>query len=355
MDNNTIITPGEAICKIILVEGYSLILRSDAYRKVVNDRLQGLNFDGGVHVQVIVDKLDKLAVLVSSHNHVLQECMHISEGINNEGPRTNGQKSKRDVLCDGINKSIININRSIMTKSIKKAANVVADEREKIVRDLVKIIMLCNSDVMSLLMKYGEVNPSEICRKMTSDAINSVQVEDGVYVLAGNSGISQTINSGGHSEKYVKCAISSCVKHMMEFCDEIEPLSEETTIAEFVESAPEKTIDSTEEKNEEGITAQAVDSVDEKFEQYNREVKIAIDSVDKELDTKERSSWTMLVRSMFIECASRVGLVVEGKKSLRVLVELMTDENKEKVRELHSLYGFKLPVWLRDNVRTKVK
>ena len=139
-----------------------------------------------------------------------------------------------------------------MTKSIKKAANVVADEREKIVRDLVKIIMLCNSDVMSLLMKYGEVNPSEICRKMTSGAINSVQVEDGVYVLAGNSGISQTINSGGHSEKYVKCAISSCVKHMMEFCDEIEPLSEETTIAKLVESAPEKTIDSTEEKNEEG-------------------------------------------------------------------------------------------------------
>ena len=36
-------------------------------------------------------------------------------------------------------------------------------------------------------------------------------------------------------------------------------------------------------------------------------------------------------------------------------VELMTDENKEKVRELHSLYGFKLPLWLRDNVRTKVK
>ena len=280
--------------------------------------------------------------------------MTILEGINDESPRTDGKKSKRDALCDGINKSIININRSIMNKSIKKAANVVADEREKIVRDLVKIIMLCNNDVMSLLMKYGDVNPSEICRKMTSGAIDSIQAEDGFYVLASNTGISQTVNSGGHSEKYVKCAISSCIRHMMEFCDEVEPLSEGTTIAELAENVPELAVEPTEEKSAEGITVQTADSVDEKIEQYNREVKIAIDSVDKKLDTKDRSSWTMLVRSMFIKCASRVELVIDGKKSLRDLVELMTDENKEKVRELHSLYGFELPLWLRNKVKTKV-
>lgn len=354
MDNDVIITPGEVISKLILVDGYSLILRSDTNRAFVNDRLRELNLVGGVHVQVIVDKLDKLAVLVSSYNYVLQECVTILEGINDEGPRTDGKKSKRDALCDGINKSIININRSIMNKSIKKAANIVADEREKIVRDLVKIVMLCNSDVMSLLMKYGEVNPSEICRKMTSGAIDSIQAEDGFYVLASNTGISQTINSGGHSEKYVKCAISSCIRHMMEFCDEVEPLSERIAVAEVADSAPEQTVDSTERRNTEGTAVQAADPVDEKLEQYNREVKIAIDSVDKELDTKDRSSWTMLVRSKFIECASRVELVIDGKKSLRALVELMTDENKEKVRELHSLYGFELPLWLSNKVKTKV-
>ena len=74
MDNNVIITPGEAISKLILVDGYSLMLRSDTNREFVNDRLRKLNLDGGVHVQVIVDKLDKLAVLVSSYNYALKSA-----------------------------------------------------------------------------------------------------------------------------------------------------------------------------------------------------------------------------------------------------------------------------------------
>lgn len=358
MESNVVITPGDAISKIILVKNYSLSLRSDANRTVVNNRLKELNLEGGVHARVIVDKFDKLAVLISSHNYALEACVTILEGINVEKEKTEGKLSKKDVLCDCINQTIININKSIMNKEAKKAAKAVADERENNAQKLMKIIMLCGNDDLPLAVEYGGFNPSEACRKLTGGVIDSVLVQDGNYILTSKSGINLTLVSGSHSEKFIKFAISSYIQFMMKFNDDAKPFREDATTLELLESLSIQAVDSTDTKDVDCLSGQAVDSNTEIKEQFNKFFIKRIEPLQKVPDVKSRSRFSMLLRSAGIDSSEQAGLKISGPKSLKAIGEYWNEDSKNEVRNLHRMYNYDIPKWLKitnDNTLKKLK
>ena len=328
MDNKVEISnPGMAISEIILVDGYSLMLRCDKIRYRINEKLKELELDD-VKVQVIVDELDKLQLSICSNNFDSRESIAIPECIDDEGAVSDGTITNKERFIDSIN-SLINNKNQLTMKQSKKAATVVArNERESIAQNLAKAIRLSTSEAILSLEECGAFNLAETCTRMTNGAINNVVVDDGVYTFISNNGISLTYNSTSHPEEEIDSAITCCIMRMMELSRIVKPLTMVSDAPESVEDVPVRTADSTKEQKV----------------AYNREIRKALDAIGTELDNLEKRAFSQRVRGILLKCAHRANYNPLSTASIPVHIGQMSTENQERLRNLYFIYNQTLPV-----------
>lgn len=328
MDNKVEISnPGMAISEIILVDGYSLMLRCDKIRYRINEKLKELELDD-VKVQVIVDELDKLQLSICSNNFDSRESIAIPECIDDEGAVSDGTITNIERFIDSINSLINNINQLTMKQS-KKAATVVArNERESIAQNLAKAIRLSTSEAILSLEECGAFNLAETCTRMTNGAINNVVVDDGVYTFISNNGISLTYNSTSHPEEEIDSAITCCIMHMMDLSRIVKPLTMVSDAPVSVENAP----------------VRAIDSMKEQKDAYNMELEKALDTIGTKLDNLGKRAFSQRLRGIFLKCAHRAHYKPLSTASIPAHFEQMSLGNKERVRNLCSVKHQTLPV-----------
>lgn len=311
---------GKEIGEIILIKEYPLTLRCDKIRKRVNEKLGDFNL-GGISAKVIVNNYDKLEIDLSSSHQRISEKVGLAGGM--------------DIITlkERINKAILNINKRLKNmkqKNETEAFTANKSEYEIIAQKLTKIIMLCSGDIKSTLMEYELLNLSEVCNKMTNGAIDNVVVEDGVFTFICTNGISQTFNSVGHSDTEINYAINSCIMSLMALFDNVKPLAETHKSADTMSSTcTESTKSTTKQKNA-----------------YNREAKITMDSIGKELDGVGRRKFSQRIKGKLDKCANRAGYIKLRKASISKHFNQMDDDNKERFRELYYFYDQPLPEWL---------
>ena len=311
---------GKEIGEIILIKEYPLTLRCDKIRKRVNEKLGDFNL-GGISAKVIVNNYDKLEIDLSSSHQRISEKVGLAGGM--------------DIITlkERINKAILNINKRL--KNMKQRNETEAftankSEYEIIAQKLTKIIMLCSGDIKSTLMEYELLNLSEVCNKMTNGAIDKVVSADGLFEFISTNGISQTFNSVGHSDDEIIYAINSCIISMMTLFDNVKPLTEQVNPADTMSSTcTESTKSTTKQKNA-----------------YNREAKITMDSIGKELDGVGRRKFSQRIKGKLDKCANRAGYIKLRKASISKHFNQMDDDNKERFRELYYFYDQPLPEWL---------
>ena len=319
--------PGMAISEIILVDGYSLMLRCDKIRHRINEKLTGLELDD-VQVQVIVDELDNLKLSISSNNFDSRESIAISEGIDDEEAVPNGKITNKERFIDSIN-SLINNKKHLTMKQSKKTATIVArDERESIAQNLARAIRLSTSEAILSLEECGAFNLAEACTRMTNGAINNVVVDDGVYTFISNNGISLTYNSTSHPEEEIDSAITCCIMHMMDLSRIVKPLTVVSDAPVSIEDVPVRTADSTKDQNL----------------AYNREIRKALDAIGTELDNLEKRAFSQRVRGILLKCAHRANYKPLSTASIPVHIGQMSSDNQERLRNLYYIYNQTLPV-----------
>lgn len=330
MNNEENIVTGKTISEIILIDRYYLNLRDNRIRTLINVMLGKLNL-GNVHAQVIVDERDKLLVMITSNISNLSRGVVITEDLNDDKAISVGKKTKKTMFIDSVNNAILNINKKqnqMEQKNKTMALEASKNDRDDIVQELTKIIVLSDSGIISTLLKY--VNLSEVCHKMTNGAIDNIIIEDHVYTFINNSGISQTFNSTGHSDEEINYAISSCILFMIDFSETVKPLDEASEVVETTKTAP----------------IQSADSKKKQITNYNKEVQKALDSLDKELDDKSERGWSQGLRGILLKCAHRAGFEELSKASIENHVRQMTFENKERLRDLYQMYGRMTPAYI---------
>ena len=330
MDNKVeICNPGMAISEIILVDGYSLMLRCDKIRRRINEKLTELELDN-VQVLVIVDELDKLQLSISLNNFNSRENIPITEGIDDGEVNPDGEKTKKEKFIDSINNVLFSNKYQLKMKQSKEPATVVArDGQEIIAQNLAKAINLSSSEVMLSLEKCGVFNLAETCRKMTNGSIENVFVDDGVYTFINNNGIRLTYNSTAHPEEDIENAITNCILTMIDLSHVVIPLAKASDTSVPVERAP----------------VQYTESTKEQKVAYNKEVKKAVDAIGKELDGQNRRAWSQRLRGILLKCAHRANFEKLSKARMEDHVAQMSSDNKERIRDLYHIYDQVLPEW----------
>lgn len=325
MNNVVINNPSVAISEIILIDSYSLTLRDNRIRELVNEKLRELKLDG-ISVKVIVNELDKLQLLISSNRNSSQETISIVNGIDDSEGISNGEMTEKEKFVYSINKVLFNINKKQMNmKQSKETATTVAiDEREKIAQEIAKFIVLSGGDIISPLIKCEALNLSEVCQKMTNGAVDSVIVCEGRFNIS-NSAISLSYTSTGHSEEEIVATITRSLIFMMVSNNNANSLS----VTSDASMSDVKTADSS-----------------NKLEAaYNREIKKALDAIGTELDNLEKRAFSQRVRGIFLKCANRAHYRPLSTASIPTHIGHMSPDNKERVRNLYYIYNQTMPEW----------
>ena len=356
MDNETK-SPGELISEIVLIDGYSLVLRYNQIRTCINSRLKELVVNG-IHSQVEVDQCDRLTIAFYVDKDQKDILVPFENGIDDNKIR-DGVKNKKETFVENINKAFNSINLIILKsmKNDKKGVtpSVTENERERIAQDVTKMIKLCQSENGSILKKVG-FDISEACRKLTNGVIDTVFVEDGIFsFISSDKGLNMSFNSVGHSDVEITHVVAAFINSMMELSKVVMPLVGSTVVTQ---SGEDKIVESKQNvmsartkqvaksaKDKMGVQVPKGKSREAQIEEYNRLIEEKLNSIDMD-DKIGKRAFSQQIRGKMLHCANEAKLIVAGGTSIEELVKRMTFENIQSVVALYDLCNQEIPGWL---------
>ena len=331
--NNIEINKGEMISDIVLIDGYSLLLRYNRIRERINSKLEEQVFDG-IYAQVGIDECDRLMVAFYNDKVKTGDALLIKDDLDAQGNKVK--------FIERINNMYNNLINDKKMKKTKKgvAPSVTKEECNNCAQEVAKILNLCNGENAAILQKAG-FDVSEACRKLTNGAIDTVTVEEGIIFFYSNQGLQMIFNAVGHSEEEVMCVITAFVNTMTELSETLKPIDETSEVSKSHNDALAKEQPVKSEKDTPVLNGKLTQG---QRKEYNKLITQVFDTIDFDSEIGKRA-FSQQVRGKMLHCAHGAGLKIAKGTAIEALVRLMTPDNVKRVKTLYDVYDQQIPTW----------
>lgn len=334
------INKGEMISDIILIDGYSLLLRYNRIRRRINSKLEEQVSDG-IYAQVGIDECDRLVVTFYADDAKTGDAILIKDDLD-------AQDNKAKFI-----ESINNMYNKLILKKMKKNKKVVAPTATQVecnscAQNVAKIMNLCKSENAEILQMVG-VDISKVCCKLTNGLVDSVLVEEDGYMFYSNHGVQMAFDPTGRSEDEIVSVIATFINAMAELNEALKPADETSEVAmphndEPAKEQPVKATKKQSAKSKKVIPEQNCKLTPGQKTEYNKLISEAFETIDIDSNIEKRA-FTQQVRGKMLHCAHGVGLKFKKGTSIEALVRLMTPDNVERVKTLYDVYEQQIPAW----------
>lgn len=349
--NNMKINNGEMISNIILIDGYSLLLRYNRIRRRINSKLEELVSDG-IYAQVGVDECDRLMVAFYADDVKTSDAILIKDDLD--------AQDKKVKFIESINNMFNKLNNKKMKQTKKAVAPTATQvERNSCAQNVAKIMNLCKCENAAILQKAG-FDISEACHKLTNGLVDSVLVEEDGYMFYSNHGVQMAFDPTGRSEDEIVSVITTFINAMAELNKALKPAegTSEVAIPHNDEPAKEQPVKPTKElsvKSKKVAPEQNIKLTPSQKKEYNKLLAPVLDSIDFNSEIEKRK-YSQQLRGQIMHCANGMGLKFRKGTTIEALVRLMTPDNVERVKTLYEVYDQQIPAWfvsLSDKPKTK--